>query len=50
MILTGKTSGIIQNFTMCVDHSCKNIEKFRGGNQWFMIENEDFLSSNIFIL
>ena len=45
MIFKGKRSGIIHNFTMDVDPGYKYIEKFRGGVQWFMMENKDVISS-----
>ena len=45
MILGGRRSGIIQNFTMDVDPGYKYIEKFRGGVSWYMLETKDFISS-----
>ena len=45
MIFKGKRTGIIHNFTMDVDPGYKYIEKFRGGVQWYMMENKDFVSS-----
>ena len=50
MIFKGKRSGIIHNFTMDVDLGCKYFEKFRGGVQWFMMDTEDFISSDYFKL
>ena len=45
MILGGRRSGKIHNFTMDVDPGYKYIEKFRGGVSWFMLETKDFISS-----
>ena len=45
MIFQGKRSGTIHNFTMDVDPGYRNIEKFRGGVQWFMMDSKDFISS-----
>ena len=45
MIFKGKRSGIIPNFTMDVDPGFINIEKFRGGVQWYMMESKDIISS-----
>ena len=50
MIFKGKRSGIIHSFTMDVDPGYKNSEKFRGGIQWYMMNTNDFISSNIFKL
>ena len=50
MIFQGKRSGIIHNFTMDVNPGYKNIEKFRGGVQWYMVESKDIISSNCFKL
>ena len=50
MIFKGKRSGKIHSFTLDVDLGYKNIEKFRGGVQWFMMESEDVISSNCFKL
>ena len=44
MIFKGYRTGIHHNFTMCVDPSYKNLEKKRGGVQWFMMESMDFVS------
>ena len=33
---------------MAVDPVYKYIEKFRGGVQWYMMENNDLISSNSF--
>ena len=41
----GKRSRKRQNFTMDVDPGYKYNERFRGGVQWYMIENKDFTSS-----
>ena len=45
MIFRGKRSGIIHNFTIDVNPGYKNIEKFRGGVQWYMMKTKDFISS-----
>ena len=45
MILGGRRSGIIHNFTMDVDPGYKYKEKFRGGVSWYMLETKDFISS-----
>ena len=50
MIFKGKRSGIIHNFTMDVDPGCKYIEKFRVGEQWYMMESKDIISSICFKL
>ena len=50
MIFKGKRSGIIHNFTMDVDPGYKNIEKFRGGVQWYMLQSKDIISSICFKL
>ena len=45
MIFKGKRTGIIHNFTMDVNPGYRYTEKFRGGVQWYMMENKDFVSS-----
>ena len=45
MILKGKRSGIIQNFTMDVDPGYKYKEKLRSGVQWYMMESKDIISN-----
>ena len=50
MILRGKRSGIIHNFTMDVDPGYKYIETFRGCIQWYMMESKDIISSICFKL
>ena len=35
---------------MDVDPGLKDVEKIRGGNQWYMMESEDFISNFIFRL
>ena len=45
MIFKGKRSGIIRKFNMDVDPGYKNIEKFRGGVQWYMMDTKDFVST-----
>ena len=44
-IFKGKRTRINHNFTMDVDPGYKNIEKFRSGLQWYMIESKDIISS-----
>ena len=44
IILGGKKSGVMQNFTLHVDPGYKFIEKFRLGIQYFMWKSEDFIS------
>ena len=50
MNFRGKRSRKKQNFTMDVDPGYKYSERFRGGVQWYMIENKDFTSSSSFNL
>ena len=50
MIFKGKKSGRIHNFTMDVDPGYKYMEQFRGGIQWYMMDNKDVISSVCFIL
>ena len=50
MIVKGKRSRIIYNFTMDIDLWYKYIEKFRGGIQWYMMESKDFISNISFKL
>ena len=50
MLFRGKRSGIIHNFTMDVDPGYNNIEKFRGGVQWYLMESKDIISSICFKL
>ena len=50
MILKGRRSGIIHNFTMDVDPGYKYIKKFHGGVQWYMMESKDITSSICFKL
>ena len=50
LIINGKRSGIIHNFTMDVNPGYRYIEKFRGGIQWYMLENIDFISNISFKL
>ena len=46
----GKRSGRIHNFTMDVGPGYKDIEKFRGNIQWYMMESKDIISSIYFKL
>ena len=48
MILKGKRSRVVHNFTMDDDPGYKYIEKFGGGVQWFMMETKDNISSICF--
>ena len=48
MIFRRKRSGIFHNFTLDVDPGYKNIEKFRSGVHWYMMESEDIISSICF--
>ena len=50
MIINGKRTRVIHNFTKDVNSSYKYIEKFGGGIMWFMMENKDFISTVSFIL
>ena len=50
MIFERRRSGIIHNLTMDVNPAYKNIEKFRGGTQCYMMVNKDVISSICFIL
>ena len=48
MIFKGKRTGIIHNFVMDVDPGYNNIENFREGVQWYMMESKDIISSICF--
>ena len=50
LIFQGKRSGVIHNFTMDVDPGCKQIERFHGGVQWYMMESKDIISNICFKL
>ena len=50
MFFKGKRSGKIHNFTMDGDPGYKDIEKFRGGVQCYMMESKDSISSICFKL
>ena len=50
MIFRGKRSVIIHNFTIEVDPGYKYMEEFRGGVLYYMMENEDIISSICFKL
>ena len=50
LFFKGKTSGIIQNFTVEFDPCYKYMENFSRRAQWYMIENQDFISSISFEL
>ena len=50
MLFKGRRTGIIHNFTMDVDPGYKNIEKFRGNVQWYMMHSKDIISSICFKL
>ena len=45
MIFKGKISTVVHNWSMAVDPGCKYVKKFRGGNQWYMMEIKDVISS-----
>ena len=45
MIINGKRTRVIHNFTMDVNPGYKYIEKFRGGIMWFMMEIKGFISA-----
>ena len=45
MILRGQRTGIIHILTMDVEFGYKNVEKFRGGLQWYIMRSIDFFSS-----
>ena len=45
MIINGKRTGVIHNFTMDVNPGDRYIEKFHSGIQWFMMEDKDFISN-----
>ena len=50
MNFQGKGSEIIHNFNMDVSPDYKNLEKFRGGVQCYMMECKDTISTNCFKL
>ena len=50
MIFRGRRTGIIFNWQMDVNHGYKYIHKFRGGVQWYMLQNKDIISSISFKL
>ena len=50
MIFKGKRSHIIHDLTMDVSPGYKDIEKFRGGIQWYMMQSKDVISSICFKL
>ena len=45
LIINGKRNGIIHNFTKDLNPGYRFIEKFRGGIQWYMLENLNFISN-----
>ena len=45
MFFKRKRSEILHIFTMDVDQGYKYVEQFRGGIQWYMLNNKDFFSS-----
>ena len=49
-IFKGERSRIVHHFTMDVDPGYMYIEKFRGGEQWFMMESKKFTSNIVFTL
>ena len=50
MISRGKRSVTIHNFNMDVNLGYKNVEKFRGGVQWYRMESKDINSRVCFKL
>ena len=50
MTFRGKRSEIVFNSIMDVDPVYKNIEKFRGSIQWYMVESKDIISSISYII
>ena len=50
MIFRRKRRGLVHIFTMYVDPGYKDIEKIRGGVQWYMMGSESFISSISVIL
>ena len=45
IIFQAKRSGVIHTFTMGVNPGFKNIEKFRGRVQWYIMESKNIISS-----
>ena len=50
MIFRGKRSGVVRNSTMDVNPGYEYIEKFRGREQWYMMESKHIISSICFKL
>ena len=50
MILKGKRSGKIHNFTKTVNPGYEYIESFAGGVTWYMMDTKDVTSSISFKL
>ena len=50
MLFRGKRTGMIRKITMAVSPGYKFINKFHGGVQWYMMENNDIISSICFNL
>ena len=50
MIFRGQRTGIIFNWQMDVNLGYKYFHKFRGGVQWYMLQNKDIISSISFKL
>ena len=50
MICKGKRSGIIMNFTISLSPGYKDICRFEGGIQWYMMQSKDVISSFSFKL
>ena len=50
MIFRGRRTGIIFNWQLDVNPGYKYIHKFRGGLQWYMLQNRDIISSISFKL
>ena len=43
MIIDGKRTGVIHNFTLDVNRGYRYIETFHSGVQWFMMGDKDFI-------
>ena len=50
VIFKRKRNGVIHNWTMTVDPGYKDVEKLPGGNNWYMMETKDVISSISFKL
>ena len=50
MIFRGRRSGIIHNWTMTVNPGYKYVESFPGGVSWYVMGEQDVISSICFKL